>query len=360
MWRNNPAFNYEELKQYKKTKQKTATGRTETFEEWKDRLAREQDDLRVREGSKMERQERSKDMQQGVDFAKEQGLDDLGRSTDFADVRKTRDILNTRATEGLSDTEEEAIREKGMQQLQGSEQSQRRKLLSTQAQSGVRGGAAGQMQVELAAQAMNNRRALETDLILQDEQTKRAGEMNFGNFATQQAQFDLGQAAKEKLARAQSALAFAELGSNERSQIRQNIAAERAANAKKQKCFPAFTEVEMADGTKKAIADIKIGDKTKLGGTVTGVMSNLVNEQYYIYKGVYVTGSHAVLVGNTFVRVKDSSVAVISTKKAHVVHSINTENHLMLINGIIFSDFDETDLDVTDEQSLKILNKEVG
>lgn len=220
-WNNNPLTN---------------PNRFKDMEEEKRRKKAEQEadeKRRVAEGGKLESQYMQEDLRKGADFAKEQGFDQLGRSTDFADVRKSRDILDTRATEGLSDAEEGAIREKGMRQLQGSEQSQRRKLLSTQAASGVRGGAAGQMQVELAAQAMNNRRALETDLILQDEQTKRAGELQFANFATKQAEFDLAQAAKEKLALAQSSLAFAELGSNARSQIRQNIATEKAAGAKK-------------------------------------------------------------------------------------------------------------------------------
>ena len=187
------------------------------------------DDQRIKEGSENSRRQIVADIEAGKDLGEDLLGDGLGRIQDDSDVNLAKDTLRSRSEEGLSTTEVNAMRDQGLGAIQGAEQTQSRALSASLARSGVRGGAAGQAQVELAAQGLQNRRQLETDLILSDEQVKREAESSFANFSTQLAEFDLSQAAKEKNIVLQSALATAQLGSAERGAILNQIAQENAA-----------------------------------------------------------------------------------------------------------------------------------
>lgn len=188
---------------------------------------------RVREAGDQERSQMLSDLSEGREFGRSIiGEGDLGRLKDDVDVRAARDMMRTQA-DGMTDAEKEARREEGLEQMQGQESKANRNLSRSLSSAGVKGGVAAQAGIQIAAEGLQARRQLERDLFLADEQSKRQGAANFANFSTNIAKFDLGQAAAEKNVELQSGLAFAELGSNARSQVRQNISTERAAQLSK-------------------------------------------------------------------------------------------------------------------------------
>jgi len=174
-----------------------------------------------------------KDFDAGKELGEEILGDGLGRLKDDAGVQDVRSMLKEQAS-GVDSAVKQANREEGIRQIQGQQQSASRSLGSSLARSGVKGGAAGQANVELAAQGLNARRALETDLFVADKQAEQQGVLNLANFETKTTEFDLSQAAAEKNILLQSQLASAQIGSNERSAVVQGISAERIAEAGKE------------------------------------------------------------------------------------------------------------------------------
>lgn len=316
-------------------------------------------DMRVKNASGVERREMKRDFDAGAALGKEILGTGLGRIKDDADVRASKDLMRTRAQEGLSDKEENAMREKGLNNIQGAEKKASRTLSASLARSGVRGGAAGQMQVELAAQNVQNRRSFETDLLLNDEATKRKAELDFANFSTKLQEFDLGQAAKEKNIILQTQLATAQMGSTARGATKNAIAQEEAAKAKKGGCFPVGTMVTMEDGSEKHIESLKIGDVTKLGGEVTGLHTFKCNETIYLIEGVFMTGSHGIKEEGRWVRARDSKYGIATNIKPKRVYCASTENHLLSISHLTLLDYEETDYDLSEADALIHLNEEL-
>lgn len=125
-------------------------------------------------------------------------------------------------------------------------------------------------------------------------------------------------------------------------------------------CFPKDTLVIMEDGSKKAIQDIKVGDKLLVGGKVlsTIIKSQQTPYQLYNYLGVRVTGDHAVFENDKFVWVKDAEHRILTEETTDVVYNLVTENHKIIINNIIFGDHDNADdADLSEEESLRVLNE---
>ena len=292
------------------------------------------DSQRVADASGISRKEIKKDFDAGAALGKEILGTGLGRITDDADVRSSKDLMRTRAQEGLSDIEENAMRDKGLANIQGAEQKAQRGLNASLARSGVRGGAAGQMQVELAAANVNNRRSFETDLLMNDEATKRKSELDFANFSTKIAEFDLGQAAKEKNIMLQTQLATAQLGSTERGATKNMIAQERAAAAKNG-CHVKNTKVKLSNGAYKKIQDIKIGDELALGGKVLGRGEILTDEDMYTKNSEVFTESHLVPFQGTFIPAGEHPDCLkISSNSANIVYPLFTENKCYLTSFI--------------------------
>lgn len=130
-----------------------------------------------------------------------------------------------------------------------------------------------------------------------------------------------------------------------------------AQRASSGSCFPKDTLIKMMNGSLKPIQDIKIGDEIMMGGLVESTIQNHGKYRLYDYLGVRVTGDHAVFEGKEFVRVKDSIKAIETDEYVETVYNLVTENHAILINDIMFSDYDETDeLGLSNEDSLKVLN----
>ncbi len=173
-----------------------------------------------------------KDFEAGKELGTEVLGEGLGRLSEQEGVQDVRSLLQGQAS-GQDSKARQLSRESGIAQIQGSTQAASRNLQGSLARSGVKGGAAGQANVELAAQSLQQRRNLERDIYLADEQARAQGITNLATFETKTAEFDLAQAAKEKNILLQSQLATAELGSTERSSVRSGIAAERIADLQK-------------------------------------------------------------------------------------------------------------------------------
>jgi hypothetical protein len=125
-------------------------------------------------------------------------------------------------------------------------------------------------------------------------------------------------------------------------------------------CFFRDTLFEMHDGSKTRIQDIRLGDHMKDGGEVYFIAQSYSSD-IYLYNGILVTGSHAVFENGQFIRIKDSLMSSkVNFAVDQVVYMLSNENHLMISNGILFSDYDETnDLSLTDDDSLVKLNSKL-
>lgn len=123
-------------------------------------------------------------------------------------------------------------------------------------------------------------------------------------------------------------------------------------------CFDPDTMIDMEDGSKKPIKEICIGELTR-GGTVYSVRQAITSGDRFEYKGVIVTGGHAVYDGCKWVRVKDLQDAK-PLDGGSLVYCIATNKHRIYSNGVTFADEYETDNgpEIGWEKSLAILNAE--
>lgn len=130
---------------------------------------------------------------------------------------------------------------------------------------------------------------------------------------------------------------------------------------KKAFCFDKDTPVTMADGSHRAICRLYLGAETE-GGVVESIRTSKMDDgTRYNYKGVTVTGSHAVLEDGKWLRVQDSTYAT-PVNGGGTVWSIVTTDHRIKIGDITFADEAETDYyeDLSIDESLDYLNgKEV-
>lgn len=124
-------------------------------------------------------------------------------------------------------------------------------------------------------------------------------------------------------------------------------------------CFEANTPISMDDGSVRPINQLYIGAET-LGGTVESIRTSKTDVgTKYLYKGVQVTGEHAVKEGGKWLRVKDSDYSQ-PLKGDGIVWSIVTDKHRVWVNGIEFADEHESDQweHLTIDQSLAELNRQ--
>jgi len=118
-------------------------------------------------------------------------------------------------------------------------------------------------------------------------------------------------------------------------------------------CFLAGTLVTMADGTKKSIETIELGENVALGGFVFAKGSFLV-EDLYDYKGIKVSGSHMVYEQGRWTRVKDSFHGIPEHDETVVVYNFGTENRRLLIEDVTFTDYFE----ISEKEKLETLGDE--
>jgi len=190
---------------------------------------------------------------------------------------------------------------------------------------------------------------------LADLGTKEAAERMAGQksitdalTAEKQRQNDFAQKSYELRAQVEGGLA--------KSQAERQIA-ETNANA----CFSPDTLVAMSDGTEKPISEIRVGDHVLAGGEVYSVIQSKAPDEIYNYAGsVFVTAMHAVCEGGTWMRVQDATLSVKCASEITTVWNLATDKHRIVIKGITFADFHETDdfLQLTNEGSIAALNGE--
>ena len=100
-------------------------------------------------------------------------------------------------------------------------------------------------------------------------------------------------------------------------------------------CFVANTPIDMADGTQKAIADLRLGEYTK-GGIVQGIHI-YGGAPLYEYNGVRVSGTHYVIENNRAIMVQDTSTAI-KVPDVYGLYTIDTSDRRIFSNGIEFAD----------------------
>lgn len=96
-------------------------------------------------------------------------------------------------------------------------------------------------------------------------------------------------------------------------------------------CFSADAPILMADGTQKAVQDIKIGDEVLHGGLVIAAGQAMADD-IYEYKNTRISSFHAVFENGKWVRAEDSEEGVkVEIEGAYeVVYPIATENHILI------------------------------
>jgi hypothetical protein len=121
-------------------------------------------------------------------------------------------------------------------------------------------------------------------------------------------------------------------------------------------CFAKGTPMEMANGDIFPVENIDLSEEDEMleGGRVMAVGKALSNN-IYSYKGILVEGHHAVFDGE-WKRVQDCPEA--KFYGSGIVYPIVNENHLIVVDGIVFADMVETPLgwDVTDKERIDWLN----
>lgn len=120
-------------------------------------------------------------------------------------------------------------------------------------------------------------------------------------------------------------------------------------------CFGPDTLVMLANGLKKRIKDVQLDDQL-IGGRVMAItQARPAFGDCYKYKGIIVTGSHAVFDDGVWRRVANSANAH-KIEDERVVYSVTTTDHRLLIEGILFADQAEQDIEMTMEESLYQMN----
>jgi hypothetical protein len=97
----------------------------------------------------------------------------------------------------------------------------------------------------------------------------------------------------------------------------------------------------MANGSKKSIEKVNLGDHVAEGGKVFAV-GRFLNTELYDYKGIKVSGSHMVNEDDTWMRVRDTKHGKSLGNDENTVYVFGSENRRILINGILFTDYFET------------------
>lgn len=129
-------------------------------------------------------------------------------------------------------------------------------------------------------------------------------------------------------------------------------------------CFQAGTEFFVMRPTygnaHVPVEEIQPGDYMTYGGKVIAT-AQFVGNEIYEYKGIIVNGSHAVLEDKSWVRVRDSKIAVRQPDMDGIkVYVVWNERHRMVsVDGTIWTDYAETDstvVDIEEQRNLELLN----
>ncbi len=107
-------------------------------------------------------------------------------------------------------------------------------------------------------------------------------------------------------------------------------------------CFDENTIILLEGGILKKIKDIKLGDILEDNNIVKGILNlDANNVKMYNYQGVVVSGNHLVK-ESKWIRVKNSLNSKIINYDKDKIYCLITQNSLIKIDDIIFSDYIET------------------
>jgi len=120
------------------------------------------------------------------------------------------------------------------------------------------------------------------------------------------------------------------------------------------KCFDKNTQIIMNDGSLKKISNLQVGEKLQNNSAVTAKITVDTNGSImYNLNGIIVSDSHIVKYNDKWIRVDQHPQSLkLDDYKEPYLYCINTDNKIIEINGIIFTDWDE----VVDDDLEKIKN----
>ena len=124
----------------------------------------------------------------------------------------------------------------------------------------------------------------------------------------------------------------------------------------KLRCFDKNTLLIMKDGSYKKIIDIQPGDMLENNVMVTATMKvDASNLRMFMINNITVSESHVVKYGDNWIHVKDHPDAVeldIETYKEPYLYCLNTSSKEIIINDVVFTDWDE----IYDESLNKVIH----
>jgi hypothetical protein len=109
-------------------------------------------------------------------------------------------------------------------------------------------------------------------------------------------------------------------------------------------CFDKSTPIQIDSKIYKNIENIKLNETIFNGGQIKGLIKVLAGQtKMYKYNGVIVSGSHLVYENSKWIRVENSKLAIsIKYNNNNVLYCLINKNNKILSNGILFSDYQET------------------
>ncbi|MDC1321260.1 hypothetical protein N8261_04795 [Flavobacteriaceae bacterium] len=118
-------------------------------------------------------------------------------------------------------------------------------------------------------------------------------------------------------------------------------------------CFIGDTLIELNNGSHIAMKDLEIGMILQNNNSVTSTMKMACSDDIYNLHNVLCTGNHAVKYNNAWISVKNHPDSIVTCEQHDIVYCINTENKTIVLNNIIFGDYDEMDSSEIDEIKYK-------
>ena len=115
----------------------------------------------------------------------------------------------------------------------------------------------------------------------------------------------------------------------------------------KLKCFDKNTIINLKDGSEKKIIDICLGDILANDGIITSKFKVETNgSEMYLLNNVIVSDTHKVLYNNKFITVSQHPFArKLAFYDEKYLYCLNTSKKEIIINDIVFSDWDEVNND---------------
>ena len=115
----------------------------------------------------------------------------------------------------------------------------------------------------------------------------------------------------------------------------------------------------MADGSIKAIEDIKIGDVMLEGGRVrTTIVGDGLLEPWFMYGKIKVTGSHTVFEDGVWKRVADARHAIPTDADEFIYTLINEKHRMISEDKTRYGDYDEVDNRDIEDGLLEMMNQQ--